>query len=308
MEYKHIFGPVPSRRMGISLGVSPIEDNCCSYSCIYCQLGRTRSMKVKPEDFFEVSEIIEEIKEYLKTNKEFDVITIVGEGEPTLYNKLKDLILHIKKLTDKPIAVITNSSILTNDEVVQALNCADLVLPSLDVSNEDDFKKINRPHGQIKFNEMLESLINFSKQYKGQLWLETMLVKDFNDDIQKLYDYKNIISKIKYDRLYINTPVRPPAEEYALEPSDDLVNKACEILGGISINHLVSKGFYSDIKDDLEAIKSIIKRHPMNTFEIKSFLNSRNCTDTDNIISSLNKEDSIQRVEYKGYVTYRLNR
>lgn len=306
MEYKHIFGPVPSRRMGISLGVSPIEDNCCSYSCIYCQLGRTRSMKVKPEDFFEVSEIIEEIKEYLKTNKEFDVITIVGEGEPTLYNKLKELILHIKKLTDKPIAVITNSSILTNDEVVQALNCADLVLPSLDVSNDDDFKKINRPHGQIKFNEMLEGLINFSKQYKGQLWLETMLIKDFNDDTQKLYDFKNIISKIEYDRLYINTPVRPPAEEYALEPSDDLVNKACEILGGISINHLVSNGFYSDIKDDLEAIKSIIKRHPMNTFEIKSFLNSRNCTDTDNIISSLSKEDSIQRVEYKGYVTYRL--
>lgn len=305
-DNKYVYGPVPSRRMGISLGISPIKEKSCSYSCIYCQLGRTKSMMYERAEFVNINDVINEFKMYLKENIEFDVITIVGEGEPTLFSRLEELIDEIKKLTDKPIAVITNGSLLFDGDVRSALKKADLVLPSLDAGNEEMFIKINRPHGRIKFKNVIDGLRKFASEYDGQLWMETMIVKDFNDSEKELLDIKVILDSISYDRLYVNTPVRPPAEEYAKEPSEEGLERALRILGGISIDKLVSKGFYSDIKDDLKAIKSIISRHPMNNFEIKSFLESRECKDIENVFIKLENDINIDKVKYKNYVTYRI--
>ncbi|MCY6957043.1 radical SAM protein [Clostridium brassicae] len=306
-EFKYVFGPVPSRRLGLSVGVSPIPRKCCNYSCAYCQLGRTDKMTNNIDEFFSVSDILDEFKDYIKDDLNFDVVTVVGEGEPTLYSKLGELVLELKKVTSKPVVVITNASILYEQKVQDNLMNVDIVMPSLDAYDENSFKKINRPYGKLHFKDVYEGLVNFSKKYKGELWLETMLIKDVNDHEKDLVRMKELIDKIEYSRLYINTPVRPPAEEWVSQISKESMKLAVDILGGISIDMLNSEGFFSEIKDDYEAILSIIRRHPMNQYEIKNFLESRGCTCIENIFKKLEKDDNIQLVEYKGYSTYRLN-
>lgn len=305
-ELKYVYGPVPSRRLGESLGVSPIPKKACNYSCIYCQLGRTDKMTNKRVEFFKVSEIIDEFKVYLNQGVEFDVVTLVGEGEPTLYLKIGELINKIKELTDKPVAVITNGALLYDKAVRYELSEADIVLPTLDAYDENTFKIINRPYGKLNFKECYDGLVEFSNEYKGELWLETMLIEGINDDRNSLLKLKSLIEKVKYERLYINTSVRPPAENYVRAISSKSMDMAIEILGGISIENLASVGFGSKIEDDYEAVLSIIKRHPMNQFEISSFLNSRKCRDVDNILERLNQDKDINHIDYKGYNTYRL--
>lgn len=305
-NYKYIFGPIPSRRMGLSVGISPIPKKYCNYSCTYCQIGRTHNLTNKREEFFKLEDIIEEFKQYLNEYKDFDVVTVCGEGEPTLYLKLGDLISELKKLTDKPVAVITNSALMYDPQVREDLKKADIVLPSLDAYKEDMFKKINRAHGTIKLTDIIEGLKIFSKEYTGQLWIEIMIMKDFNDSTEDFTEFKALLDTLTYDRVYINSPVRPPAEGYVKQPSKEALAKAVEILGGSSIDEFSSKSFHSEIKDDYEAILSIIKRHPMNQFEIKAFIEGRNNAPTEDILDRLSKDASVEVVTYKNYISYRL--
>jgi len=305
-EYKYIYGPVPSRRLGISLGISPVEKKSCNYSCIYCQLGRTNCMLNNRKEFFPVEDIFDELDGFLVNGVELDVVTIVGEGEPTLYSDLGQLIAGIKKRTDKPIVVITNGALLSEEEVREDLKGADIVLPSLDAYDEESFRKINRPHGKIEFEKSYEGLVQFSKTYKGNLWLETMLIKGINDDVQSLLKLKELMGEINYQRLYINVPVRPPAENDVAQPSEENIKNAINILGGVAIDSLVSKGFYSDIEDDYKAVLSIIGRHPMNQHEISGFLEMRKCKKQEEIFKVLVQDDDVEIISYKGYNTYRL--
>ena len=303
---KHIFGPVPSRRLGRSLGVSPIIKKACNYSCIYCQLGRTDKMTNTRKKFFEVDEILNEFKEYLKDDDKFDIVSLVGEGEPTLYSELGELIKGIKALTDKPVAVITNSALMGDESVRRDLMEADIVLPSLDSYDEESWHKIDRPHGRLVYNEVFDGLVKFTKEFKGQIFMELMLMDGINDSNECLGKFKELFAQLDYDKLYINTPVRPPAEDYALISSKERINYACELLGGISIDALASGGFFSEIKDDYEAILSIIARHPMNQYEIAGFLDSRNVQNKEELFERLNNDKNIEPTEYKGFITYRL--
>lgn len=302
----YIYGPVPSRRLGISLGISPIPKKTCNYSCVYCQLGKTDKMTNTRKMFFTIKDIINEFESILKDDIYFDVITIVGEGEPTLYLGLGELILEIKKRTEKTVAVITNGALLYDPLVRKELGYADIVLPTLDAYDESSFKMINRPIGNLTFNQVLTGLQVFSKEYKGLLWLEMMFIKGMNDDLNTLKKYKDILKKIKYDKLYLNTPVRPPAEGYIQQIDRDKMLEIVNILNGISIDLLDSKGFYSNISNHYEAILSIIKRHPMNQYEIKSFLKSRSCSNIPQIMNQLKNDSLIDKISYKGYNTFRL--
>ncbi len=305
-DMKYIYGPVPSRRLGISLGISPIPKKTCNYSCIYCQLGRTDRMTNTRTMFFPVDAIVSEFEEVLKEKVPFDVITIVGEGEPTLYLGLGELIGEIQKRTDKPVAVITNGALLFDGQVRSELGRADIVLPTMDACSEDQFRRINRPHKSLEFAAVLGGLQEFSKTYQGQLWLEIMLVKGFNDDELSLTNYAKMLEDIRYDKLYVNTPVRPPAESYAKAVDHEKMDHAATFLSGISIDLLVSEGFHSEIKGDYPAVLSIIKRHPMNQFEIEGFLKSRDCKDCQKIFEELSCDDQVQAINYKGFLTYRL--
>jgi len=305
-EFKYIYGPVPSRRLGLSLGISPIPAKYCNYSCIYCQLGRTMNLMNNRYNFFQIEDILDELNEYLKENIKYNVVTIVGEGEPTLYSNLGELIKRIKDITTKPIVVITNGALLSDENVRLELMNADIVMPSLDAIDEEHFRKINRPHKSVQFINVINGLRLFSERFNGQLWIETMLLGGINDDHNSLLKLKTILNTIQYDRLYINTPVRPPAERYVVEPSTENLKMATEILGGIAIDQLVSPEFYSEISDDYAAIKSIIKRHPMNQYEIESFLVSRKIHDSTDIFDKLEHDNEVEVLTYKSYKTYRL--
>ena len=301
-----IFGPIPSRRLGRSLGISPIPKKTCNYSCVYCQLGRTDKMTNTRKEYFPLEVIIQEFKDYLKEIDDFDVVSIVGEGEPTLYSRLGELVDQIKTIVDKPVAVITNSALLYEKEVQDALMKADIVLPSLDAYNEDVYKKVDRPFGKLDFNRELNGLIEFSKLYKGELWLEVMLVKNMNSSRNDIDEFKKIIDKINHDRVYINTPVRPPAESFVQVADSDEINYAVEKLNGISIDKLTSGSFFSEIPDNYEAILNIIRRHPMTQFEVQSLLASRKEANIDNIFARLHNDESVDDINYKGITTYRL--
>lgn len=305
-EMKYVYGPVPSRRLGLSLGISPIPKKTCNYSCVYCQLGRTNPLKNKREMFFDLKDIISEFDEIQASKIEYDVVTIVGEGEPTLYLGLGDLISAIKERTELPVAVITNGGLFYDSKVREELYLADIVLPTFDAHNQNSLTDINRPHRSIDFNKVTQGLKTFSDNYKGQLWLETMLVDGINDSEEVLKEYKEILKQFKYDRLYINTPVRPPAESFVKEIGSEKMQRAIDILGGISIDLLESEGFHSEIEDHYEAILSIIRRHPMNQFELEGFLKLRGCENISETLSELAKDDKIVVISYKGYDTYRM--
>lgn len=303
---KYLYGPIPSRRLGRSLGIGTIPTKTCNYACVYCQLGKTKPMTNTRQWFYPLEAILEEFEQVLASHTEFDVVSIVGEGEPTLYLGLGQLIDELKKRTNKPVAVITNGALLYDPAVRQELCKADIVLPTVDAWDEASLRQINRPHRSIHFPMILEGLLAFCKEYKGQLWLEVMLMAGVNDDVASLTQYANLLKQLKYDRLYINTPVRPPAEAYASAISHEAMELAVEILGGISIELMTSLEYHSDIKDDYEAIISLIRRHPMNQHELDLFLTSRKAAHMTKLLDRLMHDPMVEVITYKGYTTYRL--
>ena len=305
-ETKYLFGPVPSRRLGRSLGVSPIPNKTCNYSCAYCQLGVTRCRVNERKEYFPLADILAEFDRCLGDLDHCDVVSIVGEGEPTLYSRLGELIRGIRARTDKPVAVITNGSLLWDPQVRADLCEADIVLPSLDSCDEKTWYRTDRPYKDLRYDQVFQGLVDFSHQFSGQLYLEIMLMDGVNDTEEDLQKFKALLSRLRYDRVYLNTPVRPPAEKNIRVSTPETIALATELLGGVSIDALASGGFYSEIPDDYEAILSIIGRHPMNQHEITGFLESRGTADPAALLDRLSRDPQVHPVEYKGYITYRL--
>jgi wyosine [tRNA(Phe)-imidazoG37] synthetase (radical SAM superfamily) len=209
----HIFGPVPSRRLGRSLGVDVVPFKTCSYDCIYCQLGRTTCKTMERKEWVPLSEIVHELKD--KLNGQADTITISGSGEPTLYAPIGELIATIKGMTSIPVTVLTNGSMLWSKEVRRQLLHADLVIPSLDAATPALFQAVNRPHEDLSFEKMVQGLIDFRKEFTGKYWLEVMLLggqTGIDAEVKKLAE---LAARIQPDIIQLNTVVRPPAEYFA---------------------------------------------------------------------------------------------
>jgi wyosine [tRNA(Phe)-imidazoG37] synthetase (radical SAM superfamily) len=260
----YVYGPVPSRRLGRSLGVSPIPPKTCSYTCVYCQLGRTTHLITAQNSFYPREDILAEILEKGKESS-FDFVTFVGDGEPTLCKDLGWLIEKTKKNLRVRTAVITNGSMLFLKDIRLDLKHADVIIPTLDAGNEKTFRVINRPHRNIAFETMLQGLIDFRHEYAGQIWVEVMLVKGLNDTEKELLSIKSAVDKIRADRVYILTPIRPPAESW-VEPSDpEDILKAQEIIGeAISVAGLETGQFgLEGFTDARQAILEIGSRHPL---------------------------------------------
>lgn len=232
---KFIYGPVNSRRLGLSLGISIIPHKTCNFDCLYCQLGKTVSRTKEPKEYIKISEVIEELKGFLSRNKDqlanIKYITLSGSGEPTLNEKIGELIREIKKISSLPAAVITNSALLIDKNVRNALLNADLIIPSLDTSIQNMFERINRPVEGLKIEDIIESLIRLRKDYKGKIWLEVMLIRDINDSLEDIKKLKQTIDRISPDRIQINSPVRTTAEPNILPVPKDRLKKIREILG-----------------------------------------------------------------------------
>ncbi|MGC9454063.1 MAG: radical SAM protein [Phycisphaerae bacterium] len=211
---KHIFGPVPSRRLGRSLGVDLVPFKTCSYDCIYCQLGRTTNKTVERREWVPLDDVLAELKDKLSTNP--DYITLSGSGEPTLFSRLAELIDGIRSMTDIPIAVLTNGSLLWQPELRRQVAGADLIVPSLDAGSEVLLRAINRPHESISFDMMLEGLIQLRREYKGLYWLEVFLLAGHNAIDSEIDRISECVKLIAPDRVQLNTATRPTAEDYAV--------------------------------------------------------------------------------------------
>lgn len=231
-RYRYLYGPVPSRRLGRSLGVDIVPHKVCSYDCIYCQLGRTTRLTCAPQPLVSVGDVIGEIEHWLKEGGTADYITFAGSGEPTLNVDLGRMVTATKKLTGIPVAVITNGSLLGEPEIREAVSMADVLVPSLDAGTESTFRAINRPAAGISFVGMREGLVQSAQEFAKEIWLEVMLVAGVNDSDAELQAIGETVRRVCPDRLQVNTVDRPSRSGDAGRVSDDILARACEILGG----------------------------------------------------------------------------
>ncbi len=238
---RFIYGPVKSRRLGLSLGVSLAPYKICNFDCIYCQLGVTKVKASERKEYLKPKEIIDELKSWLANNtaeaESLSYITLSGSGEPTLNIKIGEVIQEIKKITPIPVAVITNACLLNDAALREALLGANLLVPSLDAVTQEIFEQINRAEPNINIEDIINGLINLRKEFRGKIWLEVMLVAGVNDDLRQIKKIKEVTEKINPDKIQVNSPVRTTAEpnvfavdKNKLEKIKDILGDKCEIM------------------------------------------------------------------------------
>ena len=233
---KYIYGPIKSRRLGLSLGVSLTPYKVCSFDCIYCQLGKTSRRTSQRKEYVNVDEILGEIKNWFIDNsprtKELKYITFSGAGEPTLNINIGRLITGIKEITDTPIAILTNSSHISDPQVRKAITGASLIVPSLDAVTQDIFEKIDQPEEGVKISDIIDGLVALRNEFSGQIWLEVMLIKGINDSLEHIRKLKEIIERINPDRIQLNSPVRKTLQQDVCAVDEATLKEIRQILGG----------------------------------------------------------------------------
>jgi wyosine [tRNA(Phe)-imidazoG37] synthetase (radical SAM superfamily) len=306
---RRVFGPVPSRRLGKSLGVNNIPYKICTYSCIYCQVGKAIKMQINRQEFYKPEELFDEVKELLysiQDEKDFpDYITIVPDGEPTLDINLGVLIEKLKTL-EVPLAVITNASLIDQPEVQNDLLKADYVSVKADAFSFEIWKKINKPYKHLDILQIKDGLILFREKFTGKMVTETMLVKGVNDCSSELKNTARVIKSFKPNVAYIAIPIRPPAFK-SVEPSDEAtVNKAyhifmeyidnVELLTGYEGNAFASAG---NFRDDLLSITAV---HPMREDAVLELLEKTG--DNKHLLVEILQENLVGKVQFGGHSYY----
>jgi wyosine [tRNA(Phe)-imidazoG37] synthetase (radical SAM superfamily) len=273
--------------------------------CIYCQLGRTPKKTVRSGEHFSYSSVLAQINKALTSGQKIDHITFSGSGEPTLNANLGKLIREIKKITDIPVAVLTNATLLTAPRVRKALQPADLVIPSLDAATQEEFIQVNRPHVSLKIDQVILGLKKFRQEFKGQIWLEIMLVKGKNDSSEHIKKLKSAVEEIQPDKIQLNTVIRPPAEKFAcalslreLERIKKILGNNCEIIADFS------KRDQSPQRKNLEdRILSIIQRRPVTLLDISTSI-GKNEEEISKYLNALIQKGFISRITHKGRTYY----
>jgi len=274
MEKKFTFGPVPSRRLGRSLGIDLVPFKACTYDCIYCQLGRTTNKTTELKEYFPVSEILRDIRRRLGEITPPDHITLAGSGEPMLYSPIGELIRGIKAMTDIPLALLTNGSLFWIDRVRKAVLDADIIIPSLDAGDEDTFLSVNRPHEGISFNSMADGLCSLRESFNGSLWLEVFLAGGITDEEREIVKLKNWADLINPDRIQLNTAVRTPAEDFVRTVTKEKMEEIAEFMGP----HAEVIADYSKVHDlgefhlTRDDVFDLLKRRPCSLDDISKGL------------------------------------
>ena len=302
---KYVFGPVSSKRLGQSLGVDLLPPKSCTWNCIYCQLGKTRKFVAERQEFFPREEILDEIRQALALNKNLDWITFVGSGETMLYKGIGWLVAEVKKLTNTPVAVITNGSLLSLPEVREELLQADAVLPSLNAGSEALHDQICQPASGLTFQQHVEGLVTFRSEYKGRLWIEVMLLGGINDTDAALNDLANVLVKINPDMVHLVLPTRPAPEQEIRLPSDERLEQAIAILSKVTavVSPLKGNMDLRNAPDMLEAITAIVSRHPVQQRELQKAVADcfpGEAQRADEVLSGLFASGRFRLVEHNG--------
>jgi len=319
-QKKYLYGPVPSRRLGLSCGIDIVPLKICTLDCIYCQLGKTAQTTIERKDYIPIEPVLAELKEALAEGLEADYITIAGSGEPTLNSRLGVLIDGIKKLTNIPIAILTNGTLLSRADVRADCSNADVVMPSLDAGDEQTFQRINRPNSVLSIEMLVSGLCAFRKEFAGQIWLEVFFVEGINTGIEQISRIKEAIELINPDKVHLNTAVRPTADPNITRLSAEKLHEIagrlgpkCEVVADFSParSSILSESksedmleFHSVINRKAEALLSMLKRRPCSLNDICSSLGiSRN--EAIKHISDLQRQGIIQSEEKEGIIFFK---
>ena len=298
----YFYGPVPSRRLGVSLGVDIIPHKTCSFDCLYCQLGGGMKCTTRRFNWVDMNGFKGQLNECIKQNPKIDCITISGSGEPTLHRNLDKIISAIKRVTcDRyPVCVITNSSLLHKKAVRDELKKADIIIPSLDSATVGGFNKINRPHKNIGLSKIITGLIDLRKEFKGKIYLEIMLVAGVNDSRDEALALKKAVEKIKPDKVQLNLPLRPGAKKVKL-PSESKIKMITGILSSIDGLEVVKDKYpkrraNSKRTDLCSALKRLLSIRPETAYAMSKSL-SVNVNQINDCLRDLLKKGKVRAVK-----------
>ncbi len=304
-----IFGPVPSRRLGRSIGINNIPPKVCSYSCVYCQLGRAIEMSAERRTFFEPSELVEAARDRVKSaeerNEQIDYLTIVPDGEPTLDLRLGELIEGLRKI-GPPVALISNGSLMGDPKLREELLDLDWISMKIDAADEETWRRVDRPHKSIDYKRMLTGIRTFAENFEGTFSTETMLVEGTNDSKEQLDGIISLIEELEPDKVYLSIPTRPPAESWVKPAKEEALAYAygklkqvaahVENLLGYEGNEFAASG---DAAADLLSICSV---HPMRREAVEELL--RKDKAELNVLETLLERGELKEVEFSGHTYY----
>ena len=294
--YKYLFGPVPSRRLGMSLGVDLVPRKVCSLDCVYCEVGKTTKLTTDRQEYIKYDKVVEELAHYFKHSPDPDYITFSGSGEPTLNSRIGDVLQFIKKLKPHiPVAVLTNGTLLYDKQVRDELLNADLVLPSLDAATDQTFQKINKPASELTIENYIQGLVDFRKEFKGKIWLEIFILPDYNLSSKELIALEKTIIRIKPDSVQLDTLDRP-GNVANLHPAGH--NELQKIVDSWSLKNVEiiakapeRKNIQSYREDAATAILETISRRPCTIDDLMSILGMH--------INEINKYLDVLEAEHK---------
>ncbi len=301
-KFKHIFGPVPSRRLGLSLGVDIVPLKTCTLSCLYCQVGKTPVQTIDRMEYVKTDDILSELRDYFSTHTKPDWVTFSGSGEPTLNSGIGEIIDGVKEITDTPVCVITNGTLLWMPEVRKDILKADAVMPSLDAALEPSFTKICQPHPELNIGRILDGLVAFRNEYSGKIWLEILFVNGINDTEEDIDALVSAAQKISPDSIQLNTVVRPPAETSAgpldfkrLDSIREKFGEKAEIIASFKNKQNIDRMTTAD------EIREYLKRRPGTLEDLELSLHSGKKEILDKL-SVLKNNGEIKENQYFGKV------
>ncbi len=307
--YKYLFGPVPSRRLGMSLGVDLVPHKVCSLNCVYCECGRTTDLTTGRKEYISYNEVVQEIAHYLKHNPNPDYITFSGSGEPSLNSRIGDVLRFIKSNSNVPVAVLTNGTLFYDKAVREELLEANVVLPSLDAAEEVAFRKINRPWHKLNIPEYIKGLVDFRKEFDGQIWLEVLIIPGLNGTPENLQALKEAFLKIHPDEIQLNTLDRPGAVENIRAATRKELQEIVDFWNLPQVKIISAAPDRKKIisyRDDTEsAILETIKRRPC-TLEDLHIILGLHLNEVNKYLDVLEEEKKIVSVREKRGLFYKL--
>lgn len=308
--YKFLFGPVPSRRLGMSLGVDLVPKKVCSLDCVYCEVGKTTDLTLERKEYIKVERVKEDLLKYFNNNPDPDYITFSGFGEPTLNARMDEVLDFIKKYKpDIPVAVLTNGTLLSDRNVRETLLKADLVLPSLDAATEKVFRTINRPAKGLTIDKCIQGLTHFRKEFKGKMWLEIFILPGYNDSKSELEKLKEAIIAISPDSIQLNTLDRPGIFSHLRSATQQELERVVNLWGLENVKIIAAapkrKSTQAYRNDIATAILQTIARRPCTLDDLTKILN-KHTNEINKYLSVLDAEEKIETIELKRGVFYQI--
>ena len=308
--YKHLFGPVPSRRLGMSLGIDLIPKKVCSLNCVYCEVGKTTKLTIDRMEYVKYDQVIAELEQFMSNNPKIDYFTFSGSGEPTLNSRIGDVLHFIKKNYPRiKTAVLTNGTLFFDKKLRTELLQADVILPSFDSANQETFEKIDRPNSNLKIETYIQGLIDLRKEYKGKIWLEIFLLKGYNDSKAELELLKKAILKINPDSIQLNTLDRPGTVMDLIPLSKSELQEIVDVWNLSNVEIIASAPERTSIESysgDIEtAILETIARRPCTLDDLHNFLGVH-INEINKYLGALEANNKIVTVNLKRGVFYEL--